>query len=172
MKKMRLTESDLNRIVRESVYSVLNENEEDEGMWNQLKQGAKSFFGNGMRNKGDYRNTVADRQERGEWTANKLNGQTPMNFKKRWNAAKTGYKQQGNIDNADKILETLNSLESMVGVSLGKLGQDINKMTIGQLKSYLGRAKGTARGRVSNANNAIYKGMESGVMGSGKFGRI
>ena len=175
---IRLTEADLHSLIENAVYNVLYENEEDEGLWNQVKQGAKSFFGNGYgkdevdKNTGNlknYRNSTQNRQEAGDWTANKLNGSTPMNLKGRWNAAKTGFQQQGNIDNANKIIQTLDNLEQLVGVSLGKYGVDPNKMTIGQLRSYLGRAKGTANRRVNNANNAIYKGMEDGVMGSGKY---
>ena len=41
-------------------------------------------------------------------------------------------------------------------------------MTIGELKSRLGLPKSNAQNRVRNANNAIYKGMETGVMGSGR----
>ena len=89
--KIRLTESELYNMIAEQVNEAL----QDEGFWNQLKQGTKSFFGNGYRADNDYRNTTADRQSRGEHTANFLNGSTPMNLKGRWNAAKTGFQQQG-----------------------------------------------------------------------------
>ena len=45
-------------------------------------------------------------------------------------------------------------------------------MTIGQLKSRLGGAKGNAVNRIRNANNAIYKGQQTGVMGSGRTATV
>ncbi len=160
--KIVLTESELYNVIAEQVNEAL----QDEGFWNQLKQGAKSFFGNGYRNDSDYRNTSSDRQARGENTANRLNGSTPMNLKGRWNAAKTGYKEQGHIDNADNIRKELDNLEKLLGATFNQ--NTLNKMTIGQLKSRLGGAKGSAVNRVRNANNAIYKGQQTGVMGSGR----
>lgn len=64
--KIVLTESELYNVIAEQVTEAL----QDEGFWNQLKQGTKSFFGNGYRTDNDYRNTTADRQSRGEHTAN------------------------------------------------------------------------------------------------------
>lgn len=165
--RIRLTESDLNRIVKESVRKVITENEEDEGMWNQLKQGAKSFFGNsqyGKKNPNNFRNTVANRQDRGEHTANALNGSTPMNLKGRWNAAKTGYQQQGNIDNANEITNTLKDL-----IGQGVITQD---MTVKQVLGKMTGNRLTAQNKISKANNNIYKGMGNGVMGSGRYERI
>ena len=114
--KIVLTESELYNIIAEQVNEAL----QDEGFWNQLKQGTKSFFGNGYRADNDYRNTTADRQSRGEHTANFLNGSTPMNLKGRWNAAKTGFQQQGHIDNADKIRNELDNLEQLLALSFDK----------------------------------------------------
>ena len=45
-------------------------------------------------------------------------------------------------------------------------------MTIGQLKRRLGGAKGAAMSRIRGANNAIYKGQNVGVMGSGRTEQI
>lgn len=164
--KIRLTESELYNIIVEQVNEAL----QDEGFLNQLKQGTKSFFGNGYRADNDYRNTTADRQSRGEHTANFLNGSTPMNLKGRWNAAKTGFQQQGHIDNADKIRNELDNLEQLLASSFDQ--NTLNKMTIGQLKSRLGGAKGAAMSRIRGANNAIYKGQNVGVMGSGRTEQI
>lgn len=164
--KIVLTESELYNVIAEQVNEAL----QDEGFWNQLKQGTKSFFGNGYRTDNDYRNTTADRQSRGEHTANFLNGSTPMNFKGRWNAAKTGFQQQGYIDNADKIRNELDNLENLLSSSFDQ--NTLNKMTIGQLKSRLGSAKGAAMSRIRGANNAIYKGQNVGVMGSGRTAQV
>ena len=44
-KQIRLTESELHYIVNEAVNTILQE-EMEEGTWNNLKTGAKTFFGN------------------------------------------------------------------------------------------------------------------------------
>ena len=164
--KIRLTESELYNIIAKQVNEAL----QNEDLLNQLIQGTKSFIGNGYRTDNDYRNTTADRQSRGEHTANFLNGSTPMNLKGRWNAAKTGFQQQGHIDNADKIRNELDNLEQLLASSFDQ--NTLNKMTIGQLKSRLGGAKGAAMSRIRDANNAIYKGQNVGVMGSGRTEQI
>lgn len=164
--KIRLTESELYNMIAEQVNEAL----QNEDFWNQLIQGTKSFFGNGYRTDKDYRNTTADRQSRGEHTANFLNGSTPMNLKGRMKAAKTGFQQQGHIDNANKIRNELDNLEQLLASSFDQ--NTLNKMTIGQLKSRLGGAKGAAMSRIRGANNAIYKGQNVGVMGSGRTEQI
>lgn len=164
--KIRLTESELYNMIAEQVNEAL----QNEDFWNQVIQGTKSFFGNGYRTDKDYRNTTADRQSRGEHTANFLNGSTPMNLKGRMKAAKTGFQQQGHIDNANKIRNELDNLEQLLASSFDQ--NTLNKMTIGQLKSRLGGAKGAAMSRIRGANNAIYKGQNVGVMGSGRTEQI
>lgn len=159
---VRLTESQLNKMIEEAVYNVLTENEEDEGLWNQMKQGAKSFFGNSEnRTKNSFRNTTDDRQARGEWTANALNKTTPINLKGRWNAMKTGFKRQGNIDDNDTILS---ALQQCIDKGWGDLS----------IKQIMGRLKASNQANknlISNANDKIYKGMNTGVMGGGNFER-
>lgn len=158
---VRLSESELKELINESVINILMENEEDEGVWNQLKQGAKSFFGNGYRGKRgeNYRNTTADRQDRGDYTANWLNATHPVNLKGRFKAAKTGWREQGRIDSNDDSVKVLDNL-------IKKYGE--NK-TLGEIRRNLKRDTNGARGRISQANNGIYKGMSTGVMGSGRF---
>lgn len=165
MSTIRLTESEL----KEHIAQCINEALEDEGLWNQMKQGAKSFFGNGYGKdkESNFRNTTADRQARGEHTANALNGKTPINLKGRWNAAKTGFQQQGIVDDMDQVSKILNDLlqsgkitaETSVGELLrqgGKFGKNLDSI------------KRTANSKISKANNDIYKGMSTGVMGTGK----
>lgn len=166
---IRLTEQDLSRMVEEAIYNLVLENEENEGLWNQLKQGTKSFFGNGygkdrVNKNGEltnYRNSVRNRQERGDWTANRLNGSTPLNLGKRIKSAVTGFKEQGNVDNANEVMNMLKGLVNDGAITLDMtVKQVLNKM--------MGKRLG-AQNRVSKANNDIYKGMTTGVMGSGKF---
>ena len=164
--KIVLTESELYNIIAKQVNEAL----QNEDFLNQVIQGTKSFFGNGYRTDNDYRNTTADRQSRGEHTANFLNGSTPINLKGRLKAAKTGFQQQGHIDKANKIRNELDNLEQLLASSFDQ--NTLNKMTIGQLKSRLGGAKGAAMSRIRGANNAIYKGQNVGVMGSGRTEQI
>lgn len=180
---VRLTESQLHQLIEESVYRVLYENEEDES-WvgdklNQGKQAVKSFFGNGygkdaVYKKGttddegndisgnlkNYRNSTRNRQERGDWTANRLNGTTPLNLGKRFKALKAGWTEQGNVNNANNVMEMLNNL-----VNDGVINPN---MTVKEVLNKMMGNRLSAQKRVSNANNDIYSGMMPGVMGTGR----
>ena len=109
----------------------------EEGLWNQLKTGAKSAFGAGIGS--------GDRTGGG------------LNLGKRFNAAKTGFQQQGKVDNIDKVLEVLKPL-----VDSGKI--DPNQ-TVAQLlnsagkfqKGSLGQMKAQAKSRISKTQNDIYR---------------
>ena len=166
--KVKLTESQLRQMITECVNEAMME----EGLWDQIKQGAASFFGNGYgKNSTDkdgnlknYRNSVRNRQERGEHTANPLNGSIPLNLKRRWNAAKTGFKEQGNVDGANNVIKSLQSLI--------KSGDITPEMSVKQVMNKMTGNRLSAQNKVSRANNDIYKGMETGVMGSGKRTRI
>ena len=167
--QIRLTESELKQHIAQCISEAL----EDEGTWDRIIQGTKSFFGNGYGkdNPKNFRNSVADRQSRGETTANWMNGKSPINLKKRWNAAKTGYQQQGIVDEVDEVTKYLNGL-----LKSGKITADT---TVGELLRQGGKfgknldtIKRTANGRISKANNDIYDGMQTGVMGSGRVTQI
>ena len=89
-----------------------------------------------------------------------------MNLKQRWNAAKTGFKQQGIVDKADDTIAYLNDL-----IKQGKITPET---TVGELVRQGGRfgknldaIKRGANAKISKANNDIYKGMNTGVMGTG-----
>ena len=165
MAKIVLTESELKTKIAECINEAL----QDEGLWNQVKQGAKSFFGNGYGadKEDNFRNTTADRQARGEHTANWLNKNTPMNLKQRWNAAKTGFKEQGTVDNVGELNKSLDYISSFFEKSKAKNKPELmNAVAI--LKKYGSTIANGANGRISKANNDIYKGMETGVTGTGK----
>lgn len=147
---IRLTESQLNQLIEESIYQVLYENETDEVTWNQIKQGAKSFFGGSdYRTDNSYRNTQDDRMNQGEHTANWLNKKTPLNLKGRIKAAKTGYKNQGNIDNNNTILS---ALQTCIDKGYGDL-------SVKQIMTRLKQSNGRNRAVISKANDNIYKNM-------------
>lgn len=157
---IQLTESQLRSMISEAVQEAMKQ-DLDEAFWKQLGTSIDSFFGNGYGKdkEGNYRNTVDDRQRRGENTANWLNKTTPMNLKGRWNAAKTGWKEQGRIDNNTETVKVLNTLAQ-------KYGAD---KTLGQILKSLDMGIKGANGRISKANNDIYRGTSTGVMGSGKY---
>lgn len=128
---IRLTESDLQNIIEESVTRILSENEECEGLWNQIKRGAQSFMGRNA-NGGSEVPSNAD--------------QPTYNMRGRWNAARSGYKEQGRIDSNNANLETLNALAKKFGED-ATIGQIINRITLGN--------KG-AKGRINRSVRGIY----------------
>ena len=81
-RQIRLTESELHYIVNEAVNTILQE-EMEEGTWNNLKTGAKTFFNNGGEVKG---------------------------LKDRWNKAKANYKTQGELDDMSGLIQQLSQL--------------------------------------------------------------
>ena len=133
-------------LVENTVRQIM-ENEEDEGLWNQMKQGAKSFFGRGYgADKETNMRTNPDNLD--SWGNKKpfLSRKSTTNFKQRLNAAKSGFKEQGRIDSNDENTKVLNNL-------MQKYGEN---MTLGQVAKRLELDSRGARGRVSGANNKIY----------------
>lgn len=131
---IRLTESELRGMIEMSINEAL----QDEGLGNQLMQGAKSFFGKGDMGKKNYNNRVT------------RSGNGGLNLGKRWNAAKQNFKSQGTIDNANDFISTLKNYMQEAGLGVS------NK--IGELWGYLdGKVKAKAAKSGSMAQNAIYK---------------
>ena len=86
-KQIRLTESELHYIVNEAVKNVLYENMEDEGTWNNIKTGAKTFFGDSTK------------------------GETGLKgIKNRWKNAKANFKTQGELDDISGLTQQLAQL--------------------------------------------------------------
>ena len=88
--KIRLTESELNEIVAQ----VLKE-EMEEGFMDRLKSGYNSFLGKGAKEK---------------------NG--ALNLSGRWNAAKTGYNEQGNIDKNNECWSYIKTVMQQYGLTM------------------------------------------------------
>ena len=86
-KQIRLTESELHYIVNEAVNTILQE-EMEEGTWNNLKTGAKTFFSNKSNN-----------DESG------IKG-----LQNRWKNAKANYKTQGELDDMSGLIQQLSQL--------------------------------------------------------------
>jgi hypothetical protein len=136
--RIHLTESQLYRIIENQVREAI----EDEGLWNQVKQGAKSAFGNGYGN-----NNGNDRH----------NGNGGFNFKKRWNAAKQGFQSQGEIDKIDDVINYLTPLVQSGKIdgnqTVAELIRTSGKFGKGNLNTMKNRQKSLA----SKAQNDIYR---------------
>ena len=131
---IRLTESELKDLIEMSI----NEAMQEEGLGDQLRQGAKSFFGRGSMGAKNQANQKI------------RSGNAGFNFKKRWDAAKTNFNSQRTIDNANDFIEQLKAKMQQAGLTVSN--------TIGELWGYLdGQVKGKATQRGSNAQNRIYR---------------
>jgi len=128
-KQVRLTESDLHRIIQESVNQILIE----EGWFDNMKAGAKAFMGKGY---GDASN--AEKRQGGG-----------LNLKGRWNAAKTNYNAKDTYDKSNKLQDIIINAVKQAGCSF----QDSIETLLGKL---LGSKLGAAK-QGSQAINQIYQ---------------
>lgn len=129
---IRLTESDLHRIVENSIKQTIMENSEDENFFNQLGRGFKSFMG---------RDTNGNSQ--------KFGGDTSATYNPgaRLKAGIRGYKSQGNIDSNNNAIQTLTSV-----------AQRFNKpnMTLNQAILMLKRSNGGLNAGINHSVRNIY----------------
>ena len=89
-KVVRLTEQDINHIIKESVEKIINENMEQEGFWDNVKAGAKGFMGkdiNGIQRGGK--------------------GAGFNQLGRRYNAMKKNYQMKGQYDEIQKVADFL-----------------------------------------------------------------
>ena len=81
--RIRLTESQLNDIIRESVYNVLNEEDMEEGwLSNKFKQGKQAL-----------KTAFQDSDE--------------MSIRDRWNNAKKNWNNQGELNNLNDLIQSI-----------------------------------------------------------------
>ena len=81
--RIRLTESQLNDIIRESVYNVLNEEDMEEGwLSNKFKQGKQAL-----------KTAFQDSDE--------------MSIRDRWNNAKKNWSNQGELNNLNDLIQSI-----------------------------------------------------------------
>ena len=81
--RIRLTESQLNDLIRESVYNVLNEEDMEEGwLSNKLKQGKQAL-----------KTAFQDSDE--------------MSIRDRWNNAKKNWSNQGELNNLNDLIQSI-----------------------------------------------------------------
>lgn len=107
--RIKLTESDLHRVIKESVRKVLNENECDEGMWDFMKGVSKKVG-----------TDIADKVE-----AKKEQAKTY------WNSVKAAGRLESNKAYAKKIIPTIKYLAQNKMVN-----QDTAQAVISQLEAY------------------------------------
>lgn len=132
---IRLTESDLQNIIEESVKRVMTENEEDESwLGDKVRQGARAA------------QTFMGRGSNGASMANAGETQPTYNFRGRMNAAKNGWREQGRLNDNNNNLEVLEDLAKKFGPDMS-LGKIINKLRMSNLG---------ANGRISQAAGRIY----------------
>lgn len=133
--KIRLTESQLHDIIRESVYNVLNENEVEEGWfgdkWNQVKSAYNTATQNG--------------------------GEDGMSMRDRFSAAKKNWNTQGELNGLNNLAQQLSQF-----VDAGQINP---QMTIAQLiggkynNGKFGRMSGMTanrRGQISRRGGTAY----------------
>lgn len=134
-KVVRLTEQDINQIIKESVEKIINENMEQEGFWDNVKAGAKGFMGkdiNGIQRGGK--------------------GAGFSQLGRRYNAMKKNYQMKGQYDEIQKVADFLNKQ-----VQNKKLDPN---MTIAQLiggainGNKFGVLSGMANNRLSQSSRA------------------
>ena len=81
--RIRLTESQLNELIRESVYNVLNEEDMEEGwLSNKFKQGKQAL-----------KTAFQDGDE--------------MSIRDRWNNAKKNWSNQGELNNLNDLIQSI-----------------------------------------------------------------
>ena len=81
--RIRLTESQLNDLIRESVYNVLNEEDMEEGwLSNKFKQGKQAL-----------KTAFQDSDE--------------MSIRDRWNNAKKNWNNQGELNNLNDLIQSI-----------------------------------------------------------------
>ena len=99
MNKIRLTESQLNRVIKESMRNVLMENDEEEGFLGRIG-GAIKGAANAV--KGEYR-----KASRGMENGNLGDEYKNQSLGKRWNAAKNMIKGQAKYGDSQQTLNNL-----------------------------------------------------------------
>lgn len=137
--KIHLTEEELKQYISEEVSKFLNEsfdnmsdsgieeNAEEEGVWNNLKTGTKTFFSQ--------------------------RGNPDASISDRWRRAKANYKQQGTVDNYRNLYvqlkQLLDSGKLNPNVTVGQLvGGQYNKIPLGRLHSFIGGNQSAINGRM------------------------
>ena len=128
---IRLTESDLNNIIKESVQQILMENPENElfgglsRMFGKIggdaKKGVDNGYNSGRKAVGRFNNAVQDKYNQ---ASNAVRGYA--------NDLKDAYQQGSNIQDAQRAIKVINDL-----VNKGVINKSAAKMVIGSMNKYI-----------------------------------
>lgn len=141
-KVVRLTESDLNEIIKESVEKILKEGQVNEKFWDGLKGVFNKIGSDTKQGVNKAANDINHKVQQGWESGRKMVRQVGDNMAQTYNNAKQGVqnyahdvKQAGemasNKADAQRAIKTIQQL-----VQKGILGQNIGNMVMGNLKKY------------------------------------
>ena len=141
-KLIRLTESDLHRIVENSVRRALNESDLDEGWkdfakgaWNKLRGDASNAANRGIergtQSARSFSNGVSNAYNNAKQGMSNAYNNAKQGINNYVDSVKAAGQQASNVADANKAMETIEDL-----VRRGVLGRNIGNMVIGSLRKY------------------------------------
>lgn len=167
MAKFVITESQLRQIVEESVNSILNENEIEEGFWDNIKSGFSGAFGGDVERakQGVQKGVgaVKDFGSRMKQGASDMYNNAKQGVQNAYNnvangvgqrvdAFKANYQAGQNADKINSVISTLKELQAS-----GVISGEKTNATIAQLERYLKMGMKGMRGRAQQVTNRIGK---------------
>ena len=139
---IRLTESDLNNIIKESVQQILMENPENElfgglsRMFGKIggdaKKGVENGYNSGRKAVGRFNNAVQDKYNQVSNAVQDKYNQASNAVRGYANDLKDAYQQGSNIQDAQRAIKVINDL-----VNKGVINKSAAKMVIGSMNKYI-----------------------------------
>ena len=139
---VRLTESDLNNIIKESVQQILMENPENElfgglsRMFGKIggdaKKGVENGYNSGRKAVGRFNNAVQDKYNQVSNAVQDKYNQASNAVRGYANDLKDAYQQGSNIQDAQRAIKVINDL-----VNKGVINKSAAKMVIGSMNKYI-----------------------------------
>ena len=139
---IRLTESDLNNIIKESVQQILIENPENElfgglsRMFGKIggdaKKGVENGYNSGRKAVGRFNNAVQDKYNQVSNAVQDKYNQASNAVRGYANDLKDAYQQGSNIQDAQRAIKVINDL-----VNKGVINKSAAKMVIGSMNKYI-----------------------------------
>ena len=139
---VRLTESDLNNIIKESVMEILKENPQNElfgglsRMFGKIggdaKKGVENGYNSGRKAVGRFNNAVQDKYNQVSNAVQDKYNQASNAVRGYANDLKDAYQQGSNIQDAQRAIKVINDL-----VNKGVINKSAAKMVIGSMNKYI-----------------------------------
>ena len=139
---VRLTESDLNNIIKESVQQILMENPQNElfgglsRMFGKIggdaKKGVENGYNSGRKAVGRFNNAVQDKYNQVSNAVQDKYNQASNAVRGYANDLKDAYQQGSNIQDAQRAIKVINDL-----VNKGVINKSAAKMVIGSMNKYI-----------------------------------